>query len=52
MAINEEWHKKHKMPKTASMDEKINWHYEHRKVCGCRPPPKNVLKELEERNLL
>ena len=34
--INAEWHKAHPMPKTPTMDQRIAWHIEHAKHCGCR----------------
>ena len=41
--MNAEWHKKHVLPKGASLEERIVWHREHQKRCACRPvPPKLV----------
>ena len=36
MKINAIWHKAHRMPKNATLDEKIKWHTGHAKHCKCR----------------
>ena len=36
MAINKEWHLKHRMPKNPSLGQKITWHTGHAKNCQCR----------------
>lgn len=47
MKINKEWHEKHKMPKNPTFEEKLKWHKEHAKNCGCRPIPKSILSKLK-----
>ena len=42
MVINKEWHKKNKMPKNPSFEERVDWHKEHLKNCGCMPIPKRL----------
>ncbi len=37
--MNATWHERHALPKSASLDERIAWHREHQKQCGCRPIP-------------
>lgn len=45
MTLNAEWHRRNVMPKNATTEQRIAWHVEHAKYCGCRPiPPK--LKQL------
>ena len=45
MTLNAEWHHRNVMPKNATTEQRIAWHVEHAKYCGCRPvPPK--LKQL------
>src|SRR5512143_1491254 len=45
MTLNAEWHRRNEMPKNATTEQRIAWHVEHAKYCGCRPiPPK--LKQL------
>jgi len=49
LAINAEWHEKHPMPKPATLEQRIRWHEEHAKECGCAPIPGAILIELERR---
>lgn len=49
MAINAKWHAAHPMPENATLDQRVAWHVEHAKTCGCRPMPKSVIAELERR---
>jgi hypothetical protein len=39
---NAEWHSKNRMPKNATMAQRIAWHRAHAKHCACRPIPKTV----------
>jgi len=41
--MNTVWHKAHPMPVHASKSERLKWHTEHQKQCGCRPIPKSLL---------
>lgn len=36
------WHKNNKMPDNPTTKERIVWHREHQKYCGCRPTPKSL----------
>ena len=45
--INVEWHKKHKMPKNPSFEERAKWHLEHAKECSCRAISDKLKRELE-----
>lgn len=47
--INKEWHLKNKMPKTPTLNQKIQWHVNHTRECACREMPPNVKKLLPER---
>jgi len=49
MKINKEWHLKNLMPKNPALDERINWHIEHSKNCGCREIPPGIKKEIQKR---
>ncbi|MFN0213197.1 MAG: hypothetical protein ACKVT2_03000 [Saprospiraceae bacterium] len=52
MKINKEWHEKNKMPKNPSFDQRVKWHLEHLKNCGCRKEiPKKLGEELKRRNM-
>jgi hypothetical protein len=47
--MNTEWHRKNKMPTKATEKERLAWHLEHRRECGCRPIPER-LAAFAERN--
>jgi hypothetical protein len=34
--MNAEWHRAHPMPKNPTLDQRIAWHGEHARACGCR----------------
>ncbi len=36
------WHRAHPMPVRAALDERLVWHAEHLKHCGCRPVPASL----------
>lgn len=36
MALNEEWHRSHRMPPKATREQRVAWHAAHEAVCGCR----------------
>ncbi len=40
------WHLTHLMGKNPTLADRIAWHTEHQKVCGCRPIPKNLLSAM------
>jgi len=46
--LNKEWHKDHRMPERATTKERIKWHLEHVKHCGCRPIPAKLLVEIKK----
>lgn len=52
MKINKEGHLNNKMPKNPNLEQRINWHYEHSKYCGCRKPTGGLLEELKKRKLI
>lgn len=45
--INREWHKKHRMPKNPTLEERVEWHKEHAKNCACREMPESIKKRIE-----
>jgi hypothetical protein len=47
-AMNKEWHKQHTMPSAANEQQRIQWHLEHTKHCGCRPFPKKLAEKMKE----
>ena len=52
MALNREWHLLHRLPRTATLQERLDWHLAHAAACGCREMPESIRKELEARGLL
>ncbi len=49
--LNAEWHKKHRMPDRATMEQRIAWHLDHVKNCGCRPIPFKIAEEIKKRGI-
>lgn len=49
MKLNKEWHLLHIMPKKATLDERINWHLQHKENCSCRDIPEKLKKEIAKR---
>jgi len=48
--INAAWHKKHPMPKNATIEQRITWHLDHLKHCGCRNDiPAKLKLEMKKR---
>jgi len=51
VAVNAAWHNQHRMPRNASLDERVAWHLEHREHCACRPVPAKLLAQIDKRGL-
>ncbi|MER3374673.1 MAG: hypothetical protein RIM83_08570 [Allomuricauda sp.] len=51
MKLNKDWHTANKMPKNPTIDERIEWHLEHQKNCGCRDIPEKLKLEIDKRGL-
>jgi hypothetical protein len=49
--INREWHLANKMPRNASEDERIAWHLEHARSCGCRKIEGKLAELLQRRGI-
>jgi hypothetical protein len=49
MKTNKEWHLANRMPKNATMQQRIDWHIEHQINCSCRPIPQKILDEINAR---
>ena len=49
MKLNREWHLAHKLPRNASLEERLNWHMLHAENCRCREMPDTIRRELEAR---
>lgn len=53
MKLNSVWHQANKMPKNATLDQRIEWHLEHMKNCQCRTNlPEKIKTEMQRRDLL
>ena len=39
------------MPVKTTMEQRLEWHLEHAKYCGCRPIPVKVTEEMEKRGI-
>lgn len=46
--LNAAWHKAHPMPPRATLAQRVAWHRQHAKHCGCRPIPPGVLKAMRK----
>ena len=49
--INREWHEANPMPERATLDQRVAWHLDHARNCGCREMPKSVTAELKRRGI-
>jgi hypothetical protein len=50
--INAAWHKAHKMPARATLDQRVEWHLAHLAACGCRTDlPESIRSELKRRGI-
>jgi hypothetical protein len=49
--LNADWHRAHRMPAKATMDQRIAWHLAHQKACSCRPIPAGVVAAMRTRGL-
>jgi hypothetical protein len=48
--LNKEWHKAHPMPMKSTLDQRVEWHLEHQKHCGCRKElPRTIREEIDRR---
>lgn len=46
---NKSWHEKNRMPSNATVQQRIDWHLDHAKACGCRPMPASIIQLIKER---
>jgi hypothetical protein len=40
--MNKDRHAKNRLPKNASLEQRVGWHEEHAADCACRPVPARV----------
>jgi hypothetical protein len=48
MALNAAWHEKHPMPAKPTFEQRVRWHEEHARECGCRKPPADIAARLAQ----
>jgi len=49
--MNKAWHARHKMPKNATLAQRVAWHRVHAQKCGCRPIPKSVATAMKHQKV-
>jgi len=49
--MNRIWHDEHRLKPSATLDERVEWHLEHAKLCGCRDMPDSIKQILTERGV-
>jgi hypothetical protein len=49
--LNKAWHAANRMPARATLEERIRWHLEHCKHCGCRPIPPKLAEAIKARGI-
>jgi hypothetical protein len=40
--MNKQWHATNPMPSKPTLQQRIDWHKEHRQHCACREVPKSL----------
>lgn len=51
VAINEAWHRAHRMPEKPTLEQRIEWHLERSRECACREIPPKIQEEIKKRGL-
>jgi hypothetical protein len=49
--LNAAWHRAHRMPKHATLDQRVRWHVAHARHCACREMPATMRAELKARGI-
>ena len=49
--LNAEWHRAHPMPRNPTIDQRIAWHVDHSKHCGCREIPDKLRAKMRQRGI-
>jgi hypothetical protein len=49
--LNKSWHDKHRMPTNATLEQRIQWHLQHREHCDCRPIPAKLAEIMKVRGI-
>ncbi|MEC5384504.1 hypothetical protein VVD49_02155 [Uliginosibacterium sp. H3] len=48
---NRQWHEAHRMPRNASLEQRLQWHLAHAAHCSCRPMPASIVAEMKTRGI-
>jgi hypothetical protein len=51
MPMNAVWHKKHRMPAGATLEDRIEWHVAHASACACRAMPATIARAMKARDV-
>lgn len=50
MPVNAAWHRSHRMPRNATLAQRVRWHVAHAKACGCRKDmPESIREAIKAR---
>lgn len=49
--LNETWHRQNALAESATRDDRLLWHVEHDRVCGCGEVPLGVADDIKHRGL-
>ncbi|HUL73732.1 MAG TPA: hypothetical protein VLT86_11560 [Vicinamibacterales bacterium] len=49
--LNAAWHRAHRMPKNATLDQRVRWHAAHARHCGCRDLSPAMAAEIRRRGI-
>lgn len=52
MKLNKTWHRANPMPKNANEDQRLAWHVDHARHCGCRDIPEKLKEVMKSRKIL
>jgi len=44
--LNARWHATHRLARRATLKQRIAWHVQHAKHCGCRPMPRGIRQAI------
>ena len=47
--MNKDWHLHNRMPRNATLEQRVVWHMHHAENCGCRDIPRNLMNAITER---
>ena len=48
--LNLAWHEANRMPRNATLEQRVEWHRAHARECACREIPASVQAEIKRRD--